>query len=107
MEEKGLGKPKITLQFEMSQSGLTELIKAEAVVEEKYIVQEEVEVDDDEADTDTKNSTEGGEEASENATERKTEETTEEEAKKEGEADEAEKPKKKTTIVEKVRIRCH
>jgi hypoxia up-regulated 1 len=60
MEAKGLGKPKISLQFELSTSGITKLAKAEAAVEEIVIVQEEVEVEDDEAD---KNATaeEGGE----------------------------------------------
>ena len=48
MEEKKLGKPKVSLQFQLSESGLTELIKAEAAVEETYTVEEEVEVDDDE-----------------------------------------------------------
>lgn len=49
MSEKGLGKPKVSLQFELSASGISSLIKAEAAVEETYTVQEEVEVDDDEA----------------------------------------------------------
>jgi len=50
MAQKGLNKPKITLQFELSSSGITSLIKAEATVEEIVIVEEivEVEVDDDE-----------------------------------------------------------
>lgn len=50
MEEKGLSKPKISLQFELSSSGLVNLVKAEGVVEEKYTVteEEEVEVDDEE-----------------------------------------------------------
>ena len=50
MEEKGLSKPKISLQFELSTSGLVNLVKAEGVVEEKYTVTEEqeVEVEDDE-----------------------------------------------------------
>jgi hypothetical protein len=39
-------KPKISLQFELSTSGLVSLIKAEAAVEETYTVQEEVEVED-------------------------------------------------------------
>jgi hypoxia up-regulated 1 len=47
MEEKGLGKPKVSLQFELSQSGTTALIKAEAAVEETYTVEVEVEIDDD------------------------------------------------------------
>lgn len=49
MEEKGLGKPKVSLQFELSGSGVTSLLKAEASVEETYTVEEEVEVDDEEA----------------------------------------------------------
>jgi hypoxia up-regulated 1 len=68
MEEKGLGKPKVTLQFELSQSGISALVKAEATVEETYTVEEEVEIDDE------------GEPANANATEnveRKTQETTE------------------------------
>jgi len=40
-------KPKISLQFELTNSGITELVKAEAVIEETVTVQEEVEVDDD------------------------------------------------------------
>merc|ERR1712166_872105 len=43
MEEKGLGKPKVSLQFELSQSGTTALIKAEAAVEGTYTVEVEVE----------------------------------------------------------------
>jgi len=50
MEKKELGKPKVSLQFELAASGITTLIKAEASVEEKYTVEEEVEVDDDDAD---------------------------------------------------------
>merc|ERR1719437_335706 len=49
MEEKGLGKPKVSLQFELSSSGTTSLVKAEAAVEEKYTVEVEVEIEDDEA----------------------------------------------------------
>jgi len=45
MEEKGLGKPKVSLQFELSSSGITKLVKAEAVVEEIITVEEEVEVE--------------------------------------------------------------
>jgi len=47
MEEKGLGKPKVSLQFELSRSGTTELIKAEALVEEIYTVEVEVEIEED------------------------------------------------------------
>merc|ERR1712003_330318 len=48
MEDKGLGKPKVSLQFELSFSGITRIIKAEAAVEETYMAEEEIEVDDDE-----------------------------------------------------------
>merc|ERR1712154_644166 len=41
MEEKGLSKPKISLQFELSSSGIVKLIKAEGAVEETYTVTEE------------------------------------------------------------------
>lgn len=54
MEEKNLGKPKISLQFQLSESGLTNLIKAEAAVEENYMVEEEVEIDEDEDNMDNK-----------------------------------------------------
>jgi hypoxia up-regulated 1 len=40
-------KPKISLQFELSTSGLVSLIKAEAAVEETYTIQEEIEVEED------------------------------------------------------------
>ncbi|KAL7444942.1 hypothetical protein ACHAXH_008260 [Discostella pseudostelligera] len=56
MAAKELGNPKVSLQFELDTSGLTRLVKAEAVVEETVMVDEEIEVDDDE------------EEASDNAT---------------------------------------
>jgi len=49
MEAKGLGKPKVSLQFELSSSGITKLVKAEAVVEEIITVEEEVEVEVEEA----------------------------------------------------------
>lgn len=104
MEEKGLGKPKVSLQFELSTSGITELVKAEAAVEETYTVEEEVEVEDDEASGDNKTA---DSETAENA-ERKTEETTEsdnagnetetESEKKDG------KKEKKTKLITKVRL---
>mmetsp|Transcript_43963 Transcript_43963/g.64586 ORF Transcript_43963/g.64586 Transcript_43963/m.64586 type:complete len:998 (+) Transcript_43963:63-3056(+) len=46
MSDKGLGKPKVSLQFELTTGGISKLLKAEAAVEEITIVQEEVEVDD-------------------------------------------------------------
>lgn len=99
MEEKGLGKPKITLQFEHSHSGLTELVKAEAAVVETYTVQEEVEVEDDEEGADKK------EDGDEKAEEEKKEESDEEAKDNETKTEEKEKPKKKTKLVEKVRLK--
>lgn len=115
MAEKGLSKPKVSLQFELSTSGITDIVKAEAVVEEIVIVKEEIEVEEEE---------EAGKELEENATEEKIEDTTPTEAetsadesseeKKEGEA--VEKPKeekvevpkkKKTKIVEKEKKKVH
>ena len=89
MEEKGLGKPKVSLQFELSQSGITELIKAEAAVEENYTVVEDVEVDDEEAESED---------------EKKEEDEKQEEGEDSENATETKKEKKKKTIqVEKVR----
>ena len=128
MEEKGLGKPKVSLQFELGTDGITELIKAEAAVEETYTVEEEVEIEEEEEESES-NSTE-----TEEGVERKTEETAEdapaeeeakgeEEAKEESKEAEAEnateteakdnetkteekpKKKKKTKMVEKVRVK--
>jgi hypoxia up-regulated 1 len=111
MAEKGLGKPKVSLQFELNDSGIASLIKAEVAVEETYVVQEEIEIVDDEGDvkaneTDDKSGTT----AAANAT--KEEAKPAEETKSEGsekkddgkkEAAEKEVPKpKKTKLVEKV-----
>jgi hypothetical protein len=49
MEEKNLTKPKVSLQFELGTSGITTLVRAEASVEETYTVEEEIEVDDEDA----------------------------------------------------------
>lgn len=86
MEEKKLGKPKVSLQFQLSESGLTNLIKAEASVEETYTAEEEVEVDDDdeEEEADSEKEAEGdaanatAEEKDEKEEERKLEEEGEE-----------------------------
>lgn len=60
MAKKELGRPKVSLQFELSASGITALVRAEASVEETYMAEEEIEVDDDEADANaTANTTEG------------------------------------------------
>jgi hypothetical protein len=95
MQDKGLGKPKVSLQFELNPSGITQLVKAEAAVEETIMVEEEEEVDDDEADVvkseeaksddmpDEKPA--GDEEKDEKETEKSAEdEATEDEATKEG-----------------------
>jgi hypoxia up-regulated 1 len=79
MKDKGLeGAPKVSLQFEMSTSGLTSLIKAEMVMEEVVIVEEEVEVDDDEEGA-------AADAAAEKGAEEKKDEAKTEEAKKEDE----------------------
>ena len=131
MEEKGLSKPKISLQFELSSSGIVSLVKAEGVVEEIYTVTEEIEVDDEDEEEaakdgeekkeeDTKGEEEKNDEASEDtkAEEKKEEDTKADEGDKkeaEGESDESkanetksepekkEKKKKKVTV-EKVRL---
>lgn len=81
MEEKKLGTPKVSLQFELSQSGITSLVKAEATVEEVYTVEEEVEVDEEENGEEASTSkNEAGSEEKEDTTEeaRKLEEESEE-----------------------------
>lgn len=102
MSEKGLsGKPKVSLQFELSGSGITSLIKAEAALEETYTVEEEVEVDDDseEAKTDESKSEEKA------AEESKSEDKSAEESEEKGDSKEetkAPEKKKKKIKVEKV-----
>jgi len=71
MEEKGLGKPKVSLQFELSTSGIAQLVKAEATVQETYManVTEEIEVDDEDETDEEENATdtkEGEDEAGKN-----------------------------------------
>jgi len=100
MEEKGLGKPKVSLQFELSSSGTTSLVKAEAAVEEKYTVEVEVEVEDEEETS--SNDTDASDEKSES--ESKEEEKTESES----DASKEEEPKKKKTkMVEKEKKKLH
>jgi hypoxia up-regulated 1 len=65
MAAKELGNPKVSLQFELDTSGLTRLVKAEAVVEETVMVDEEIEVDDDDDEDDKasqENATKDGDE---------------------------------------------
>jgi len=126
MEEKGLGKPKVSLQFELSNSGTTSLVKAEAAVEEKYTVEVEVEVEDDEATETSFNITSAldGENGSKDATSgsESNETTTDNEtklgenaesqnndtSKEESSTDkEGEPKKKKTKLVEKEKKKIH
>eukprot|EP00578_Thalassiosira_sp_NH16_P024911 CAMPEP_0181101292 /NCGR_PEP_ID=MMETSP1071-20121207/13671_1 /TAXON_ID=35127 /ORGANISM="Thalassiosira sp., Strain NH16" /LENGTH=966 /DNA_ID=CAMNT_0023184123 /DNA_START=90 /DNA_END=2990 /DNA_ORIENTATION=+ len=131
MMEKELGIPKVSLQFELDTSGLTKLIKAEAIVEETVIVEEEVEVEEDDEnpaeDAATTNKEEGGdnkaEDEVEKAGEKKEEEEkaedaakvdekkegeSKEEKKEEGDADEKKKEKKKKTkMVQKEKKKKH
>jgi hypoxia up-regulated 1 len=51
--KKEIGKPKVSLSFELGISGITRLIKAEAMVEEMYTVEEEIDVEDDGVDAAT------------------------------------------------------
>ena len=119
MEEKGLGKPKVSLQFELSTSGIAQLVKAEATVQETYManVTEEIEVDDEDETDEEENATdtkEGEDEAGKD--ENKDSETVDD--KDEAAANDTEASndtvkvedikkkakKKKTIVVEKVRF---
>jgi len=123
MEEKGLGKPKVSLQFELSSSGTTSLVKAEAVVEEKYTVEVEVEIEDDEAsetsskeknapddEIDSGKTTLEGE-SNDTTTDNESQENAEsqnETSTDESSTDKKEEPKKKKTkLVEKEKKRTH
>ena len=118
MQERGLeSKPKVSLQFELSASGITSLVKAEASMEETYTVEEEVEVDDDDEDKDdnatetessettedAKDETADKEESEESETESNETDANETEAGNSTEEAVPEKKKKKTIKVEKVR----
>ena len=52
MEDKGLSQPTVLLQFELSTSGISKLVKNEAIIEEMVKVIEEIEIDDDDQDSD-------------------------------------------------------
>lgn len=117
MEKKGLGKPKVSLQFDLSTSGLAMLVKAEAAVEETYTVEEDVEVEDDEAEDEddsaadeskdeaTSEDSEKEEVSEENAKEETAEESVKEEkveeSEKEEEVNDAEKKEDKVDDAEK------
>ena len=122
MQEKGLGKPKVSLQFELSNSGITQLVKAEAAVEETYMGEQVIEVDDDDDDS-NKTTTEEAlntttekakDSVDETTNETKTESTGDE---KEGAKDDQKKkkekkekpkpkPKKKITVEKVSRLLC-
>lgn len=102
MEKKGLGKPKISLQFELSTSGIASLLKAEAAVEEITIVEEEVEIEDDEEDE----KAEAEESESEKDSEKK-EDAAEADADAEETDEKVEPKKKKTKMVEKEKKKVH
>lgn len=127
MEEKGLGKPKVSLQFMLSNSGMTSLVKAEALVEEKYTVEIEVEVEDEDDEssetssdeTSTSDGVNGSEETtSESESNEKTidnksesgesEESQSDASTEENSTDKKEEPKKKKTkLVEQEKKRTH
>lgn len=103
MEAKGLGKPKVSLQFELSSSGIITLSKAEAAVEETYTITEEVEVDDEESSTDESKE---GEKSDAKSEEKKDADVPDE--KTDGTEEKKEEPQKKKTIsVEKEKKRVH
>eukprot|EP00536_Pseudo-nitzschia_multiseries_P018803 jgi/Psemu1/248917/estExt_Genewise1.C_31490002 len=112
MEEKGLGKPKVSLQFELSSSGITSLVKAEAAVEETYTVEVEVDDDDDEesssAEEKTEEATSTGEDKNASANgdgngESESKNSTVNEESSKGKAEEP----KKTKMVEKEKKKIH
>jgi len=99
MEDKKLGKPKVSLQFDLSTSGLTKLIKAEAAVEETYMVEEEVEVEDENQDEeeDTAAADEVKEETSEGSEKEEVEKAEESEEEKVDNAEGSEEEKVENT----------
>lgn len=107
MAEKGVpGKPKVSLQFELSASGITSLVKAEAALEETYMAEEEVEVDEEDGEAATaEESASTSEDTPASETEAKTDEAAEGESTDEdgkNDTKPSEKKKKKTIKVEKV-----
>lgn len=100
MKDKDLGSPKVSLQFELTDSGLTELRKAEAVLEETVIIQEEVEVEDEEAEDEEDEAEEKSEEEPAVDEEKKVDDT------EKNETDTKKKKKKmKKVMVDKVRTK--
>ncbi|KAL7501065.1 hypothetical protein ACHAWT_009136 [Skeletonema menzelii] len=110
MADKELGTPKVSLQFELDGSGITKLIKAEAIVEETVIVEEEVEVED-EKEVEKKEEEEKKDDTEDKAEERKDDDAekepeteTKDDDKKEEKKDEK---KKKTKTVQKEKKKKH
>jgi len=99
MEEKGLNKPKVSLQYELSSSGLTELVKAEATVEEIVTVEEDVLVDDNETETESV-TIDGDAKENDAETEKQTETNTEKDSK-QTETNTEKDPKQTETNTEK------
>ena len=52
MEEKRLSQPTVLLQFELNTSGISKIVKNEAIVEEMVNVTEKIEIDYDDQDSD-------------------------------------------------------
>lgn len=107
-EMEKLGQPKISLQFELSTSGIATLVKAHAAVEETYTVEEEVEVDDDDESKDgedkkEEDAKEDKKEEDEKKEEKEDEKKDDKDDEKKKEDDKKDKKKKKTVKVEKVR----
>ena len=89
MAKKDLGTPKVSMQFELSGSGIVKLLKAEATVEEMVEVEVEERVEDDEAGEEEEEEEEE-EEKKEEEKKVEEEEKKEEEKKKDGEEKEGE-----------------
>jgi len=104
MADKELGTPKVSLQFELDGSGITKLIKAEAVVEETVIVEEEVEVEDDDEEEKKDDTEDKAEEKKDDDAEKEPETETKDDDKKEEKKDEK---KKKTKTVQKEKKKKH
>jgi len=119
MKEKGLGAPKVSLQFELSNSGITRLVKAEAAVEETYTVTEDEEVDDeddeeqeeptseDAKDSEAEDSKNGDEKDEASESESTKDDSAENEDKTEKKEEPKKKKKKKIIQVEKEKKKVH
>jgi len=113
MAEKDLGTPKVSLQFELSSSGLAQLVKAEATVEELVMVDEEVEIEDDEEDAAEKSEEKKDDEKAEEGDKAKEGDVTTDDAEKKEanvtseKSEKKEEKKKKTKMVQKEKKKKH